>query len=107
MDDTIDDCGVSIAISSLTPDELSRGKVGGGVRILSSKLVQNPNPAECLMACWVNVLDDDRLLADMSLSIVMSSGTSSKLSVGPAVAGCMLGEDAVVVGCDGARLRSP
>ena len=103
----IDDCGVSIVRSSLIPDELSQGKTGGGVRILSSKVFQNPNPAEFRMACCVNVLDDERLLTDMSLSIATSSGISSKLSVGPAVAGSILGEDAVVVGCDGARLMSP
>lgn len=83
----IDDCGVSIGISSLIPEELSRGKIGGGVRILSSKLVQNPNPAEFLMACCVNVLDDERLLAETSLSIITSSGMSSRFSAGPAVAG--------------------
>lgn len=92
VDDMIEDCGVSIAISSLTPEELSRGKVGGGVRILSSKLVQNPRPAECLIACCVNVLDEDRLLADLSLPMVMSSGISPKPSVGPAVAGWITGD---------------
>lgn len=103
-----DDCGVSIAMSSLIPEEFSRGNIGGGVLILSSKLFQNPRPAEFLMACCVkSVLDDDRLLAEMSLSMVMSSTMSSNPSVGPAVAGWIQGDEAFVVGCDGARLKSP
>ena len=84
--------------SSLKPNEFSLGKVGGGVLILSSKLCQKPRPAEFLMACWVNVLDEERLLAERSLSMVISSGISSRGSGAPAVAGCMLGEDEVVAG---------
>lgn len=83
----MEDCGVSIGISSLIPKELSRGNIGGGVRILSSKWFQKPRPAEFLIACCVKVLDDERRLAETSLSMVISSGISSKLSVGPAVAG--------------------
>ena len=78
--------------SSLIPEELSLGIMGGGgVRIRSSKLFQNDGPPEFLMAWCVNVLDDRLLFID-------ASDIDSKLSKGPTVAGAMFGEDAVVVG---------
>lgn len=93
-------------MSSLTPEELPVGTIGGGgVLMRSSKLFQKFTPPECLMAWFVNALED-RLLIESSLSDE-SSGIFSELSMGPAVTGPRFGEEAVVVGCDGCRLMSP
>lgn len=83
---------MSMLVSSLSAEELSLGTIGGGgVRIRSSRLFQNDGPPAFLMAWCVNALEE-RLL------FIEASDIDSKLSIGPAVAGAMFGEDAVVVG---------
>ena len=87
----IDEIGVSMLMSSLIPEELSLGIMGGGgVRIRSFRLFQKDGPPAFLIACVVNVAEDVRLREP--------SDICSRLSIGPAVAWAMLGEDAVVVG---------
>jgi len=49
--DRMEENGVSMLTSSLIPEELSPGTIGGGgVRIRSSKLFQNDGPPAFLMA---------------------------------------------------------
>lgn len=90
--DRMEEKGVSMLTSSLIPEELSLGIMGGGgVRIRSSKLFQNDGPPAFRMAWCVNVLDERLLFNE-------ASDIDSRLSRGPIVAGAILGEDAVVVG---------
>ena len=90
--DRMEEKGVSILTSSLIPEELSLGTIGGGgVCIRSSRVFQNDGPPAFLMAWCVKVLEDRLLLIE-------ASDIDSRLSRGPAVAGAMFGEDAVVVG---------
>ena len=103
MVEITEDAVVSIPISSLIPDELPRGKRGGGgVRILSSKVFQKSTPAECLIAWFEKLLDiEERLLAIPSVFMISSESMSSIASTGPVVAGYKLGDEAVVWGCEG------
>lgn len=97
--------GMSMLISSLIPEELSLGMIGGGgVRIRSSKLFQNVGPPEFLMAWCENALEERRLEWS-SMFIAGSSEMFSRLSNGPTVA-VRFGEDVAVVGCEWQRFIS-
>ena len=88
-------------MSSLTPEELLLGtKIGGGVRMRSSKLFQKLMPAEFLMA-WVENALEDRRVEDPSLSKDVSSIAELALSAGPDVIGPRLGDGAAEAGCEG------
>ena len=92
-------------MSSLMPAELFLVTIGGGgVRILSSNVFQNDTPPECLTAWLVKALDE-RLFTDSSLLVDRSPGMPSIVSAGPAVMGPRLGDEALVVGWEGCRLR--
>ena len=103
-----EESGVSICMSSLTPEELPLGAIyGGGVWVRSSAKFHIPKLVE-LRAAWnENVLDERRLAADMFslMAIETSSGVSPEpllqLSFVPAlIMGRRLGDEVVVVGCE-------
>ena len=103
-----EDSGVSRLRSSLMLEEEPLGRPpfegnGGGVRVRSSAMFQWARLLVERVAWKEKVLDERRLAAEISLAIVISSDNSPEpVSLGPAVAvGRRLGEDVVVVACDG------
>ena len=65
---------------SLIPEELPLGMDIGGVIVRSSKVFQKPRPPEFFIAWLLNVLDDERRLANASPLVIRSSTFCSKVS---------------------------
>ena len=90
-----EDCGVSIFISSLMPEELPRGKSGGGgVRTRSSKVFQNSIPPEFLIACRVKLFESRLSQAAVRISrlVLIGSDRSSSDSDKAGTVGRRFGE---------------
>lgn len=90
--------GFSMFTSSLTAEEPRGINIGGGVRMRSSNVFQNPKPPELRIAWLVKVLEDDRRLIECSLLTIKSSGLRSRESEGVGAVAWRLGDEAVVVG---------